>query len=393
MKVLIAPLDWGLGHATRSLPLAWAMEALGHEILIASSGSALSLLRQALPGRPWRELPAYGIDYRPSPLGFTGTMLRQAPAILKAIAAEHRDLLQWADSEGVQAILSDGRYGIWHERIPSILITHQLCLLPPRHFPAAGFWMGMTERLNRMGFRHFQEVWVPDGSQAPGLSGRLGHRRRRDPKIRYLGPMNRFAWIPEPAGRDETTVIPDILAIISGPEPQRGALEKELIGQLAALPGTRILIQGLPASSESPRVALGESLVADELTVLPHLSGAALRGLLRRAKSVITRSGYTSVMELAGLAIKPVLMVPTPGQTEQEYLARQLAAGGYIQTQRQGRIDLASILPQLARLPGLQAALPPGELPGMSREGLLQWLRLHPLFQPDGNGYPWQIIA
>jgi UDP:flavonoid glycosyltransferase YjiC (YdhE family) len=397
-KVLLAPLDWGLGHATRSLTLAHALEALGHEVCIASCGGALNLLRQALPGRAYWELPDYRIDYPKTRQGFAISLLRQAPKVRKAIREEHEWLLRHAPRAGFEVILSDGRYGLWHKSIPSVLISHQIALMPPQHFPLKALAMQVTEALNRRYLRRFSEVWIPDIEHAPGLSGRLGHPGKALPHARYIGPLNRFAWeAKEREGdksEDDIQVRPtdvasiDILAIVSGPEPQRTLFENALRIQLESLPGTRVLVQGLPGvSREADQGNHAEYRPRPgSLTVWPHVPGSILLPLLRQAKAVISRSGYTTVMELACLDIKPVLMVATPGQPEQEYLAEMLGAGGYVLTQRQEDLQLSAALPHLGGLKGLRRVLRKGDpnlpvdqaAPGLTREGMLGFLRQHP---------------
>lgn len=386
MKVLLAPLDWGLGHATRSLTLAHALEASGHEVCIASCGGALNLLRQALPGRAYWELPDYRIDYPKSSRGFAISLMRQAPKILAAIREEQAWVNKHAKQAGFDALISDGRYGIWHPDLPSIFVTHQLALLPPEHIPLRNLVMTVAEALNRRNLRRFTEVWVPDLAQAPGLSGRLGHPHRIGPQVRYIGPLNRFAWEAKEAStsaQSASTTL-DWLAIVSGPEPQRTLFETELRRQLESLPGTRVLVQGLPAlkslSVSTP--------TPNALTIWPHLPGELLLPLMHQAKAIVSRAGYTTIMELACLDIKPVLMVATPGQPEQEHLAEVLGAGGYVLTQKQEAINLAqalTVLPHLKGLgavPGLHSNLPSQHqgTPAMSRQGMLTFLAQHPIF-------------
>jgi hypothetical protein len=232
------------------------------------------------------------------------------------------------------------------------------------------------------------------------LAARLSHPARPLKHAHYIGPLNRFAWEkPESAqGFSEatreasprpTSPTIDWLAIISGPEPQRQAFENELRRQLSQAGGTRILILGKPGAQ--PRPAEGEihssspenaTLHPGELHVFNHVDGKTLNGWLQGAKAIVTRSGYTTVMEMACLGIRPLLMVPTPGQPEQEYLAKELARGNWIVTQNQEALDLSAALPALQNALGLNRLLDQNQSPGATREGLMDFLRHQiPLFQ------------
>jgi UDP:flavonoid glycosyltransferase YjiC (YdhE family) len=392
VKVLLAPLDWGLGHATRSLTLAKALEALGHEVYLASNGGALHLLRQALPGRPWWELPSYDITYSASGQGFFLSMLRQWPRIRRAIQEEHQWLHGKGKDIGFDWILSDGRYGLWHEDKPSVLVTHQIAFHPPMHWPLPGLGLRLSESLNRFALNRFTQVWIPDVAEAPGLASRLSHGVKPRRQSRFIGPLNRFAWEEKPEfsqrvgsetapARLETPSALDWLAVISGPEPQRQAFENKLRVQLQAAKGTRVLVLGKPgARPDGGPAAPGErgetslTLRDGELNVFQHVDGQTLQRWLAAAKAVVTRSGYTTVMELACLGVKPILMVPTPGQPEQEYLAQELARGNWIATQNQDDLDLAAAMRPLQQAKGLHHLVDPSRAPGATREGLLAFL-------------------
>lgn len=389
MRILLAPLDWGLGHATRSLTLAYALKSLGHEIAIASSGGALHLLRQALPGHASWEIPDYQIGYAQSRKAFAWVLLKQLPKVIQAVRAEHEWLMGMASAQGFEAIVSDGRYGLWHPRLPCFLVSHQLRLQPPPHFPLRELFADGLESLNSRWLRRFTEIWIPDVAQAPGLSGDLGHPRRLPSQARYLGPLNRFAWEAadfSPTPGESPAVDLDWLAVVSGPEPQRTLFEEALKAQLSALPGTRLLVQGLPRT-QTGHDANRFELRPGEFHLLPHLPGSALRPLLQRAKAIVTRSGYTTVMELACLGIKPVLMVATPGQSEQEHIAAQLSAPGWVLSQSQEDLNLSRALPLLPTLAGLGEALRNQDAPGASQTGLREWLSRHPLFGKAGSHY------
>jgi UDP:flavonoid glycosyltransferase YjiC (YdhE family) len=377
MKILLAPLDWGLGHATRSLTLAHALESLGHQVCLASCGGSLHLLREALPGRSWWEIPDYRIRYATHSHGFLWAMLKQIPQLIHAVRAEQAWLQSMAKREGFEAIISDGRYGLWHDDVPCFLVTHQIHLMPPMGIPFRKGVASLLEFFHYRWLRRFTEIWIPDVAEAPGLSGQLGHTPRLPSHARYVGPLNRFAW-ETPISLESNEISPDILAVVSGPEPQRSLFEAALLKQMKNLPGTRVLIQGLPAQRRGDTEAL--ELQSGKLHVLPHLPGIELRRMLLRTRALITRSGYTSVMELACLGVKPILFVPTPGQPEQEYLAAHLGASGWVRSQSQDHLDLRHDLAGLDQVPGLAGALNVSNAPGATREGLQLWLNHHVTF-------------
>ena len=135
-RILVAALDWGLGHATRSMPLIKALLTAGAEPILASSGPALALWRQAYPDLVHEPLPAYDIRYSPGPSQVTA-LLRQVPRLLRTIRAEQQATQALARRYGIQGILSDHRYGVRVRGIPSVFIAHQLALAMP---PGQAAW-------------------------------------------------------------------------------------------------------------------------------------------------------------------------------------------------------------------------------------------------------------
>jgi UDP:flavonoid glycosyltransferase YjiC (YdhE family) len=207
--------------------------------------------------------------------------------------------------------------------VPSIFICHQTePILHPlfRH-------LGLP--VYRSLLRRFAEVWVPDHAGPDRLSGALSAPDRY-PRVRFIGPLSRFAAYAE---RDPVPIVWDTVTLLSGPEPQRSYLEAELLPQLRRLPGRHLLVRGLPGTTDLP--AHG-----DRLRLLPSLYGEELATTLAAARLVICRSGYSTLMDLRALD-KPAILIPTPGQTEQGYLAGRAAAQGWARVQQQGRVDLS----------------------------------------------------
>ncbi len=264
----------------------------------------MSLLREACPLVEFIEVPGYGIRY-PEKGSMAMSMFRQTPAILKSIKAEHRLLDALIDKYNIDAVISDNRFGMWSGRVPCIYMTHQLNIMPPNGFSRAG---KMLSAFHAKYIRKYTECWVPD-VEDEGLAGELSHDARLPVPVHYLGPLSRFS----PGGGKRDTKY-ELLVIVSGPEPQRSIFEKKVLEQLQALPLKGILLSGKPE--------LGKQLIRQgNIAVYPHLGKDEMQEVLQSSQLVICRPGYSSIMDLAVLGSRAVL-VPTPGQTEQEYLAR-----------------------------------------------------------------------
>lgn len=329
MKILVCPLDWGLGHAARCVPLIREWRALGHTVTPAASGRSREFLAGEFPGLEILDFP--GISPRLSGgKQFVFHFLSRLPGILWRIAGEHRALQKLVIARRFDLVVSDGRIGLFTRLCPSILITHQLFIKFPLWEFAGVHWERWLETISSwiLGLfcRRFGEVWIPDFSAPPNLAGRLSHRRNFLVKrVRYIGPLCRFSTA---ASGEKPSVEIDCLAIVSGPEPQRTIFEKKLEAILRDMPGSRVLLLGKPEERKSGRSAFGLDARSDGLRIVPHADEETLRRLILSADLIIARSGYTTVMELAGLGVRNALFVPTPGQTEQNDLARYLQEQG-----------------------------------------------------------------
>jgi uncharacterized protein (TIGR00661 family) len=307
LRILVAPLDWGLGHATRCVPVIQELLRQDHEVSIASDGAPGSLLRQEFPDLSFLPLPGYGVKYGRSATGLIWKMFTQSRKILKAIKSEHRWLLDVVDKYSFDAVISDNRYGLYHPDILSIFITHQLSIKSP-----LGAW---TEKwLQLRNYRYidrFSACWVPDYETGLGLAGDLSHppKKPRVP-LQYIGPLSRLEKT------NEAEIKQNLLVVLSGPEPQRTLLENIIIRDIAHYPGTATVVRGLPTS---PNIIPSTNTIR----FYNHLPAADLNKEMNQAEFIISRSGYSTVMDLMTLGKKSVL-IPTPGQTEQEYLGTYL---------------------------------------------------------------------
>ncbi len=381
MRILIAPLDWGLGHATRCIPLIRALEKAGHTVIPCAGGAGLRLLRAEFPHLTVEPLPGHAMRYTKTRALLPLWLFAQLPLFLLGIRRDGIEARRLVRKYDASLVIADGRYGFRapdSSGIPTVFLSHQIEILPPGPAWLRPLIAPLLRLLNRRALRKFTEVWVPDFAGPENLSGVLGHPAHAEElDLHYLGPLCRFDGIPSAS---VMPVIPDYLALVSGPEPQRSVFEQQLRVALNDLPGTKVLVCGVP----SPSGNAGEVSVVPpgELTVIDHLPGEVLSGLLRDARNVVCRSGYTTVMELAGLRKRNVLLVPTPGQPEQEYLAAHAAFCGFAAWQDQDRLDLVEGFREAAALPGFgfwavpQVSSDPANIDPSSLDA---WVAAHPL--------------
>lgn len=290
MNVLVTPLDWGLGHATRCIPVINKLQEQGHKVIIAGSGPSLDLLKVEFPSNKFFEIVSYGINYS-SRLPLLIHLSLRIPSVLRVIRREHEQVADIVKRENISAIISDNRYGCYHERIRSAIIIHQLNIQTPLN--------SVANHYNRKLISRFSECWVPDLPDH-ALSGKLSVSRIPH---QFIGPLSRMK------PRSSSARV-GIVAIVSGPEPHRTAFDTLLTSELKAQP-SYALVRGLPSSGRT------------DGPIYSHLPSQQLNDLIVAAAVVISRSGYSTIMDLAALN-KKAIFVPTPGQTEQLYLAKEL---------------------------------------------------------------------
>jgi len=330
-RILIAPLDWGLGHATRCIPLIRHIVELGHVPVIAAEGRPQALLQEEFPTQEFIHFRGYEISY-PEGRGMVWKMGVAAPRIIRRIEEEHRELQAIIQQHGIDAVISDNRFGLYSDKVPCAYITHQVMIKAP-------FFERFLHRLHRRYMERYTEVWVPD-HPTNGLSGDLGHKHPLPPTGRYIGPLSRF----QPGASEE---IRDILVLISGPEPQRTRFESIVLKQLETFEGTAMAVLGTPEVRTEKANSRGHRIV-------PHLPAAQLEQAVRESRLVISRSGYSTIMDLSVLGKKAVF-VPTPGQTEQEYLGKMFHAAGQHLLMPQRQFDLEKAWNASAEFSGFAA--------------------------------------
>lgn len=332
-RILLCILDWGLGHATRCLPLIAQLESEGRTVLPASAGRAHALLQQELPDREIIELPAYGIRYRyPS---MVVNMALQGPSLLRTVVAEHRAVRRLVRMHNIDRIVSDNRFGCFHPAVPSVFMTHQVHLLTPSRWSS---WL--ANRLNHFFIRRYDELWIPDEAGDAALAGSLS-RPLPDFPTSYLGVLTRMQ--PCVSHSTKTDYTYDLIAVLSGPEPQRTHLEQSLLTQLRDTEYRTLIVRGLPDAPDKLEFDL------PHVEVVNFLAAEGLQRAICASRMVLSRSGYSTIMDMHRLG-KPAIYIPTPGQTEQKYLAERLHRQGQCVAMSQGAFRLEWAMQEARKL-------------------------------------------
>jgi UDP:flavonoid glycosyltransferase YjiC (YdhE family) len=331
--VLFSPLDWGYGHTTRSIPLINALVELNCSVIIACNNWQSNLLKPLFPSCTFIELQGYGIKYGKTKKGTRFLLILQISRILKQVKEENRWLRELLKTRTIHGILSDNRYGLYNSTIPAVLITHQLRI-------QSGWGRladNILQTLHYRFIRQFSQCWVPDNHNLPGAAGNLSHPLEL-PSIptRYLGCLTRF----EPCTSDSGSFL---LILLSGPEPQRSILEAILLQQAGGIHESVVLVRGTQSNPDLVNQPAN-------VTIINYASTTDLNGLICNARLVIARSGYTTIMDLLQLKKKSIL-IPTPGQTEQEYLGGHLMDQQWAIAVKQKEFSLVNALKKAETFP------------------------------------------
>ena len=326
--MLIAPLDWGLGHAARMIPIVKFLQQNGCRVVLTASGISATLLQKTFPGTEFIQSEQFKIRYSRSGNWMPFVLLAQLPRIALSIVREHFWLKKVCKEIPFDLILSDNRPGLFHRSIKSVYITHQLAIQGGN---------GLANRLLRgmhyFFINRFSACWVPDYPEPRSLAGKLSNPEKL-PRVptTYIGCLSRFE---KPAGLSARSL--DLLILLSGPEPQRTVLEERIISQIKDAGMHTCLVRGVDTGTPMPEY------LPEHLEVHDFLPTEQLNEKLESARMVLCRSGYSSVMDLIKLKKKAIL-IPTPGQTEQEYLAQHLRKKGYFYTAAQETFNLNEAL-------------------------------------------------
>ena len=354
--VIVASLNWGLGHATRCIPIIQALEAEGATVILASDGGALDLLRREFPHLRALELPAYNIRYP-----FRSMVLSiavQGHKILRGGILEYFWLKSFLKKEKIDAVISDNRFGFFNRSVQSIFMTHQVQILIPIRF-----LQPLVNAVNHFFIRRFDALWIPDNQGNKNLASDLAHgffveKLSKKIKTHYLGILSRMTYF-------STEIKYRAIIVLSGPEPQRTYLEEKIwrqlekiilddketpeekSGQAPQYLNTFCLVRGV-SDKDFKESQMREH---DQIEMHGVLTATDLNQKIMESAAVICRSGYSSLMDLVALQ-KRAILIPTPGQTEQEYLADALAQQNRFICQQQDVLNLANALSELPKTIG-----------------------------------------
>lgn len=330
--ILVAPLDWGLGHATRCIPIIKLLIDKGCTVSIASSGNALKLLREEFPNLTFFNLPSYGAAYSKH-VPFMLSIFLQLPKFLLAIGRERRSIKKIIGEHAIDLVISDNRYGCRESKVQSIFICHQINIIMPLGLK----WVSpIINYFNHRWIMKFNQCWIPDDPINP-ISGKLSSPGL--PNSIYIGLLSRFGK----AERREVAY--QLVAILSGPEPQRTIFEKKVLNQLKDVHLKTMIVRGILAKTEEK--------TEGNITLVNHLPAIKLQQVIDQSEVVLCRAGYSSLMDMARLE-KRTILVPTPGQTEQEYLGESMMKRKIAFSQSQKNFDLQLALSEIKNYMGFE---------------------------------------
>ncbi|HUX97551.1 MAG TPA: glycosyltransferase [Bacteroidales bacterium] len=324
-NILICPLEWGLGHAARMIPLASELLKLNHNVIFASGEGHLSFIRKELPECSCISFPGFNPRYsRFLPVYLS--MLIRLPQLIFHIISEHHRLNKIIPDHSIDIVISDNRFGLWNKKIESVYVTHMLRIPFPKAFR---FLEPIGVFLHRQIIRKYDFCYIPDLPGIKNISGRLSHGLKLPGNVRYTGFLSRFKYSAIPAELSNGSAYNT--AILSGPEPQKEMLKKKLISIFRDKKPLTFILEGKPHLKEEP-------LPDGNIIIYNHMPLSEMHGIISGSDGIICRSGYTTIMDLIILNTS-ALLVPTPGQTEQEYLAKYLSDQGMFSYISQRRIS------------------------------------------------------
>ncbi len=341
-KIFIAPLNWGLGHATRDLPLIRAFLKRGYKVVVAAHDRAKMLLQSEVPECEFVDFPEYPIRYPETRFFVTRFMLIVFPQMMMAMYKEKKRINQLHRKYKFDYIVSDNRFCLYLKDVKSYLISHQLRYKLP--FPITKF-ESLPEYFTYSYFKNYDKIFISDKDEPDSLTGELSHKMRYLPqdKLDYCGILND---IEEKISETEKDI--DYFIIVSGPEPQRTKLERIIFKQVNSLPGKIVVALGMP--EKNYKIRQGNA------TFHTYLNRKQMHEYLQRSKFVIARPGYTTVMELIQFGLKG-LFIPTPGQIEQVYLAKYYEEKEWCHCVSQYKLDLESAVETAKSYPGFPPSL------------------------------------
>lgn len=325
-RILIAPLDWGLGHATRCVPIIKHLLSQNCTVFVGAEGSTAKLLKSEFPDITILPLKGYQVQYSKNRFFFLLKIITQLPRISKVIRYEKRWVEEAIKTHKINGVISDNRLGFYSNKIPSVYITHQLLIKT-----GLNVFDTIAQKIHYHFIDKFSACWVPDFEKELTLAGDLSHPKKLpNIPVQYLGALSRFNKLA-------LALEYKLCIIISGPEPQRSVFEKIILSQLHQLKEKLVMVRGLPNEENELKHSF------ENLTIYNHFDAEKLNTTIAQSEMVLSRSGYSTIMDLIMLN-KNAILVPTPGQPEQEYLAIHLKNNGLFQFVQQADLKLSEVL-------------------------------------------------
>lgn len=330
MRILLAPLDWGLGHVTRCVPIMQHIHFLGHQVVFAGNTLQQNYIKSVFKEVECINLEGYDVEYTRSKIGLIPKIIAQIPRFRKCIKREHQWLQGIIKNHKIDAVISDNRYGLYTNQIPCVLMTHQLQI-------RSGLSVHLDKILLKLHYRFiekFDSCWIVDVAEDNGLSGTLAHPSLLPTiKTEYIGLLSQCSGANAPKETEGKEIV---LILLSGVEPQRSILSSILWKKAIKSDQHIIYVEGSEA-------AIKPAIIPEHISYHKRLSEKELVTAIDAAAYVICRSGYSTLMDLLAMGKKAIL-IPTPGQTEQEYLGTLMHQKKIFMMAKQHKFDIQTSL-------------------------------------------------
>ena len=328
-RILISPLNWGLGHASRCIPIIHDLIKNNFEVIIAAEGRSYKLLKNEFSDIEFISINGVEIRYsKYIPMHLS--ILIQFPRILYGIYNEHQIIKEVITQHKIDGIISDSRFGLWHKNVKSVFMTHQLEI-------QSAVFKKILQKINYWFINKFTECWIIDDLKYK-LSGSLASPCLMPKRFKYIGCVSRLTY-------KEEVKIYDICCIISGPEKQRTYFETIILESIKKINKKTIIILGKTEEDNVHHI--------NNTTIISSANTKQINKYILESKIIISRSGYSTVMDLFQLRAKAIF-IPTPGQTEQEYIAKRLKDKGICYYQDQNDFDLSEAINKSEQYSGFQ---------------------------------------
>jgi uncharacterized protein (TIGR00661 family) len=311
-RVLVCPLGWGLGHASRVIPIISALIGKGCTVIVAADESSISLIKSNFPSLEYIHFPSLNVRFSKGSNQLFA-LFRIAVSLIQLTLKENKQIRKIVKDYAIDLIVSDNRYGLFHKQVKSILITHQLKIIFPKPFRWA---QSIGQKYVKYYADKFSECWIPDNEHGFRLSGELSNPKTLPQNTNFIGLLSRF----NQSTMNSHTKRWDLVGIVSGPPPHRQIFENEIVKLSNRLNLKTLILQGTPHGEKHGKVK-------GKVTLVPHLPDNRFSHEVLSSNYVICRAGYSTIMDIVALGVDAML-VPTPGQTEQEYLSEYLSRIG-----------------------------------------------------------------